>query len=130
MKILMFFCLTMLLCASSTLAEEIETLLGVSSDFEAGSLTIEVASSGCTDKGSFRLDFTQGVLTVVRVRKDTCKAMIQKTPVTFTVEEVGITSHKPFRIANPFLVNEKLAGVVVSPLKRHDTHARTGNRNG
>jgi len=121
MKIMMFFCLTILLCASTALAEELETLLGVSSDFEAGTLTIEVASSGCTDKGSFRLDFTQGVLTVVRVRKDTCKAMPEKTPVTFTVEEVGIISHKPFTIANPFHVNEKLAGVVLLPVKQHDT---------
>jgi len=120
MKIPAVFCLVLFLSVSNVLADEVEPLLGMASDFGAGTITIDVVSSGCTDKGSFRMDLTNDALTVFRVRKDTCKALPEKTAITFTVAEVGINPHKPFTIANPFLVNEYLAGMVKLPESRHD----------
>jgi len=124
MKMFAVFCLLMFLCASTALADEMEMLLGVSTDFDAGTITIDVASSGCTDKSSFRMDLTNDVLTVFRILKDTCKAMPEKTPLTFSVAEVGINPHKPFTVANPFLVNENLAGIAELPESRRDAQLK------
>ncbi len=121
MKMLSVFCMVMLVCASTVFAEEREALLGVTTDFSASTITFDVVGSGCTDKSSFRMDFSNNVLTVFRTRRDTCKAMPEKTPLTYTLDEVGINPHKPFAIANPFLANENLAGVVVMPEVRHDS---------
>jgi hypothetical protein len=125
MKVLAVCCVVMFLCASTVLADEKETLLGFSTDFAAGTITIDVVGSGCTDKSSFRMDLTNDVLTVFRVRKDTCKAMPEKAPFTYTVDEVGINPNKPFTIANPFLVNENLASIAGIPESRHDTLPKT-----
>jgi hypothetical protein len=121
MKMLSVFCMVMLVCTSTVFAEEREALLGVTTDFSASTITFDVVGSGCTDKSSFRMDFSNNVLTLFRIRRDTCKAMPEKTAVTYTLDEVGINPHKPFAIANPFLANENLAGVVVMPKVRHDS---------
>lgn len=128
MKILAVFCLVLFFIVSTVLAGEMEPLLGMTSDFDAGTITIEVVSSGCTDKSSFRMDLTNDALTVFRVRKDTCKAMPEKTAITFTVKEVGINPHKPFTVANPFLVNENLAGRMKLPESGHDSLDQSGTR--
>lgn len=97
--------------AAPALAEEerTEALLGVATDFDAGKVTFEVASTGCTGKGDFRLKRDGDTLTLLRLRRDACKAMPQRTKLDFTLEELGVTPHKPFKIANPFLVNENVA---------------------
>ncbi|MDD2335490.1 MAG: hypothetical protein PHD01_02820 [Geobacteraceae bacterium] len=129
MKVLAVFCLVMFLCPSIGLAGEMETLLGFSTDFDTGTITIDVVGSGCTDKSSFRMDLTNNILTVFRVRRDTCKAMPEKIPFTYTVNEVGINPHKPFSIANPFLVNENLAGILEIPETRYDSLPTPVSRN-
>ncbi|MDD2319126.1 MAG: hypothetical protein PHO83_03640 [Geobacteraceae bacterium] len=120
MKMVAVFSL-MLLCASTVFAEDKEVLLGVATDFSASTITFDVVGSGCTDKSSFRMDFSDKVLTVFRTRRDTCKAMPEKTSLTYTLDELGINPHKPFAIGNYFLVNENLAGVVVVPEGRHES---------
>jgi hypothetical protein len=85
-----------------------EALLGLSTDFDQGTLTIEVASSGCTGKADFRFEFSGDRLTVVRTRRDDCKAMPQKTALTFTLQEAGLTPHKPFGVVNRFIASEYL----------------------
>ena len=86
-------------------------LLGLATDFDGKTITIETASNGCTNKGSFRLDFKNNVLTVYRIQRDTCKAMPSKVKFTYSLEEVGINPHKPFPVGNLFIVNENLAGM-------------------
>jgi hypothetical protein len=112
MKTFAIFCLLFgLLGASAAFAEKSEKLLGMSTDFDGKTLTIEVASSGCTSKGSFRLDFKNNTLTVYRIDRDACKAMPSKVKFTYSLEEAGINPHKPFKVGNSFIVNENLAGL-------------------
>jgi hypothetical protein len=90
-------------------AEQPEVLLGVSLDFDKGQITLEVASSGCTKKEDFRLEYANRVLTVIRKERDACKAMPQKIALTFPLKEIGIAPHTAFRIANTFIANEMMA---------------------
>ena len=97
------------LCAASAAADEPEVLLGVSMDFGKGQITLDVASSGCTKKEDFRLEFAGNVLTVIRKERDACKAVPRRVGFTFQLKEVGINPHTPFRISNAFIANELLA---------------------
>ncbi len=88
-----------------------EKLLGLTTDFGGKTITIEVAGSGCTGKDSFRPEFKNEVLTVYRIKQDACKAMPSKVRISYSLDELGINPHHPFRIGNPFIVNENLAGI-------------------
>jgi hypothetical protein len=102
-----------LLLAGTALAagERPESLLGVVTDFDAGKIIFEVASNGCTAKKDFRCDLKDGTLTLVRVRRDSCKAMPQREKIVFTLEELGLSPNKPFALGNKLIVNENLAQV-------------------
>lgn len=119
-KLTLYSMLFILLGASAALAEQKEVLLGLTTDFDKETLTIEVASSGCTESKDFRLDFADNVLTVFRTRRDACKAMPGRLSLTYPLREAGIGPHKPFRVGNAFLVNENLAQVVDRTEQRHD----------
>jgi hypothetical protein len=105
--------LAVLLCGATAQAEEErpETLLGLTTDFDGGKITFEVASGGCTAKKDFRVKVEGGQLTLVRTRRDACKAMPSKIKIAFTLEELGLSAHKPFGVANKFIANENLAGI-------------------
>ena len=94
--------------AGAVHAEQPETLLGLSTDFDKGEITIEVASSGCTKKEDFRFELKDNVLTVFRKQRDTCKAMPKKTSFTFNLKDLGIGPHQRFRVGNLFIVNHNL----------------------
>ncbi|MBM4349013.1 MAG: hypothetical protein FJ106_03910 [Deltaproteobacteria bacterium] len=94
---------------SQTLAEGPEALLGFSTDFDKKELTIEVSSSGCTTKGDFKIHYKDNVLTVIRIRRDDCKAMPRKIGLTYTLQAIGIGPHQSFSISNRFIVNENIA---------------------
>jgi hypothetical protein len=116
MKLSITCCLLALLLAASTARAEVrEALLGLATDFSAKTVTIQVVSSGCTDRGDFRPDFSSDVLTFYRLRRDACKALPEMIGLSYTLEELGIDPHKPFRVGNPFIVNEHLAGMVSKP---------------
>jgi hypothetical protein len=102
-----------LLLAGTALAagERSESLLGVVTNFDAGKIIFEVASNGCTAKKDFRCDLKDGTLTLVRVRRDSCKAMPQREKIVFTLEELGLSPNKPFALGNKLIVNENLAQV-------------------
>lgn len=104
---MMALALVMVLCGAAWGGQP-ESLLGLRTDFDLGTLTIEVAGSGCTRKEDFRFDLAGDRLTVVRVRRDDCKAMPQKTALTFTLQEAGLTPHRAFSVVNRFIVNENL----------------------
>lgn len=102
-----------LLLAGQPLAaeERAEPLLGVSTDFDAGTITFEVASNGCTTRKDFRGDLRGETLTLVRLRRDSCKAMAQREKIVFKLAELGLSANKPFTLGNPLIVNENLAQV-------------------
>jgi hypothetical protein len=79
-----------LLLAGTALAagERPESLLGVVTDFDAGRVTFDVASNGCTAKKDFRCDLKDG-----------------------TLEELGLSPNNPFALGNRLIVNENLAQV-------------------
>lgn len=104
--------LFVLLAASPAYAEKAEDLLGLATDFDSKTLTIEVVSSGCTGKSSFRLNLNGNTLTVYRIGRDACKAMPSKVKITYSLEEVGMNPHAPFKVGNRFIVNEKLPGLL------------------
>ena len=94
-------------------AEQQEVLLGFSTDWEKGEITIEVASSGCTKKEDFRFEYKENTLTVIRKQRDACKAMPEKISLTFKLKEIGIDPNTPFRISNLFMVNGLMAGSII-----------------
>ncbi|GAB4302979.1 MAG: hypothetical protein Kow0096_24840 [Thiohalomonadaceae bacterium] len=87
----------------------VERLLGLTTDFEAGQIIFTVASSGCTERGDFRIEFRNNTLTLYRLRTDTCKAMPQRIPLAYALTELGLSPHQGFAIGNHFIVNENLA---------------------
>jgi len=97
--------------AAPAAAEQKEVLLGISTDFEKGELTLEVVSTGCTKNSDFRFEFKDNVLTVIRKERDACKAMPEKIKLTYKLAAIGIDPNKPFRVSNEFLVNENLANI-------------------
>lgn len=112
MKPSIIFCMLFIILAASTARAEFrETLLGLQTDFRAKTLTIEVMGSGCTDESYFRLEFANDLLTIYRLKRDACKAAPMKTSITYRLDELGIDPNKPFRVGNPFIVNEYLAGM-------------------
>ena len=100
-----------LLVSGAALAaeERPETLLGVATDFDAARVTFEVASNGCTTRKDFRCDRKDGTLTLVRLRRDTCKAMPSREKIAFTLQELGLSPHEPFTLGNKLIVNENVA---------------------
>ena len=102
-------CVMLFFCLIQAAAEQPEVLLGFSTDFEKGEITIEVASSGCTKKEDFRFEYKNSVLTVIRKERDACKAMPEKISLTFKLKEIGIDPHTPFQISNQFITNENIA---------------------
>jgi len=102
----------LLLAGAARAADERpEALLGVVTDFDAARIVFEVASNGCTARKDFRCDLKDGTLTLVRLRRDSCKAMPQREKIVFTLEEIGLSPSKPFALGNKLIVNENLAQV-------------------
>lgn len=114
MKKLKPFLLTVLLIATfSSFAYCVnpENLLGLKLDYEKGEITIHVVSSGCTQKNDFKFDIKSDTLTVVRIRRDECKAMGSEVQFVYTLKEAGINPNKPFIIRNKFIANMFIANI-------------------
>lgn len=103
--VLIAFAITPALAA----APQEEVLLGLATDYDKGELTIHVVSTGCTKKADFRLEFKDGVLKVLRVTPDYCKAMPEKIALVFTLRDLGIGANTAFRLANKLVANPNLA---------------------
>ncbi len=93
-------------------AEQPEVLIGISTDFEKGEITIEVVSTGCTTKADFRFEYKENVLTIIRKQRDACKAMPEKIRLTYKLQEMGINPNTPFLISNSFIVNDNITDSV------------------
>jgi hypothetical protein len=88
-----------------------ENLLGLTLDYEKGEISIHVVSSGCTQKNDFRFEMKGDTLSVVRVRKDDCKAMESEVRFTYTLKEAGINANKAFIVRNKFIANLFIANI-------------------
>jgi hypothetical protein len=88
-----------------------ENLLGITLDYEKGEITIHVVSSGCTQKNDFKFDMKNDTLSVVRIRRDECKAMGSEVQFVYSLKEAGINPNKPFIIRNKFIANMFIANI-------------------
>ena len=88
--------------------ERPELLLGLTTDFEAGHIVFEVASSGCTEREDFRGECLDSTLTLYRLRIDTCKAMPQRIQLAYSLADLGLSPNHDFALGNRFIVNENL----------------------
>jgi hypothetical protein len=111
MKLLIASLLSLALLTPAARAADTEVLLGISTDFDKQELTLQVASSGCTAKADFQLSLKDGTLTVLRTRRDECKAMESATSLTWSLKEIGIEANKPFKLGNALIANPMLARV-------------------
>jgi len=104
-------CGALALFASPAAAVQPEELLGTSLNAERKEITIDVVSSGCTQRSDFRFEMKENVLTVLRAGRDACKAMPRKTSFTYALKEAGVDPNKPFRFGNRFIANEHTANM-------------------
>jgi len=103
--------LMFMLIVPNVFGGEPENLLGVSLNFDKKEITIKVVSTGCTSKDDFQFLVKENIVTVVRKKKDSCKAMPEEVSFTFTLKEAGIDPNKPFIVANKFIVNLNIANI-------------------
>lgn len=88
-----------------------EKLLGITLDNDKSEITIQVVSSGCTQRSDFSFEMKGDTLTVVRVKKDECKAMESQIQFSYSLKEAGINPNKPFVIGNKFIANFFIAKI-------------------
>ena len=81
----------------------VETIYG--SKVDARGVTLQVASSGCTGKDSFRLTVKgspwRPKVTAMRVRPDYCTAMFRIVEFTWSYRELGLRRGASIRVMNP-----------------------------
>lgn len=92
-------------------AQETENLIGINFNFDKQEVVIKVVSSGCTGRENFKIEVINDTLTVLRVRKDECKAMEEAIDITYTMKEIDINPNKTYVIANKFISNYYIARI-------------------
>jgi len=107
----LFTTMLMLIFSPFVFSNNPENLLGLTLDYDKGEVTIHVVSSGCTQKTDFRFDMKNDTLSVVRIRRDDCKAMGSEVRFNYTLKEAGINPNKLFIIRNKFIVNMYIANI-------------------
>ena len=110
-KYLVISIVVFLLSASFAKAEVPENLIGINFNFDKQEVVIKVVSSGCTGRESFKVDIINDTLTVLRVRKDECKAMEEAIDITYTMKEIDIDPNKTYVIVNKFISNPFIARI-------------------
>ena len=110
-KALLFVVPVFFLSTSILKAAEPETLLGVSFDYGKKEITLQVVSSGCTEKSDFKFVVKNDTLTVMRIKPDHCKAMETMVSFTYSFQEAGINANTKLIVANPFIANPYLARI-------------------
>ncbi len=111
MKILIAALVSLALLTPTALAADAEVLLGISTDFDKQELTLQVVTAGCTAKADFQLALKDGTLTVLRTKRDECKAMESAVSLTWSLKEIGLEANKPFKLGNALIANPMLARV-------------------
>ena len=88
-----------------------EKLLGVSFSYAKKEITIQVVTTGCTVKADFKFSVSNNTITIIRKRRDACKAMPEGTSFTYTFPEAGLSPDKTYTIKNKFIANPNLANI-------------------
>lgn len=75
-------------------------------------LEIEVLSNGCTRAEDFRVDVRRAakrqILSLVRVKRDMCRAMARPVKIDFETERLALATQLPIQVANPILADVKV----------------------
>jgi len=95
----------MLSLSPVALAGNPEKLLGIVLDFDKQEVTIQVVSSGCTQKKDFSFEMKGDTLTIVRTRRDDCKMVETPSQLTYSLKEAGINPNKPFILRNKLVTS-------------------------
>lgn len=88
-----------------------EKLLGFSFNYEKNEVAITVITKGCTGKSDFSFTVQGKMVTVLRIKKDECKAMPEAVVLTYSLKEAGLDANKEYSVGNLFIANPNLADV-------------------
>ncbi|MCE5333606.1 MAG: hypothetical protein LLG06_03360 [Desulfobacteraceae bacterium] len=101
---LLFFLLIAWICMSHAAMEDV--LFGISINSEAGTVSIDVSSTGCTDKSYYNAALESNILTFKRIRRDECKAMPRRHTLVYTFAELGLKRNSHFQLGNPIVISD------------------------
>jgi hypothetical protein len=90
---------------------ETENILSVSFDYDKQEFRITVVSNGCTVKEDFSIQQNKNQITVVRKKKDNCKAMPEPLNISWSFKEAGIDPAGTYSIQNLFIANPNIANI-------------------
>jgi hypothetical protein len=111
MKILFLTILISLIVSTFAKGENSEKLLGLTFDYDKKEVTLQVVSSGCTQKSDFKFEIKGDSLTIIRIRPDNCKMMESIVQFTFRLKEIKIDPNKAYIILNKFIANHNIARI-------------------
>lgn len=82
-----------------------ETISAIVFNYDQEELTVTLVSNGCTVKEDFIFEQNNSMLTIVRKRKDECKAVPQAINISWTFKEAVIDLNRTYSIQNGFTAN-------------------------
>lgn len=88
-----------------------EKLLGLVFNYDKGEIALTVVTKGCTGKADFSFTVSDGTITVLRIKKDECKAMPEAAVFLYSMKELGIDPNKYYKLMNGFMANPDLANI-------------------
>lgn len=106
-----FSFLLLILFSCANVQKNTENLLGASFNYEKQEISIDVVTSGCTAKSDFNFTVSNNSITVIRNKKDECKAMPEAMKLIYSFKEAGIDSGKTYSVNNSFIANPGLAAI-------------------
>ena len=111
MKTFILFILIVFIVSPFAKCGNPEKLLGIIFDYDKGEVTLVVVSSGCTQKSDFVFEIKGDSLTVIRKKRDDCKAMESPEHFTYSLKEAKIDPNKAYVILNKFIPNFNIAKI-------------------
>ena len=106
-----FSFLLLILFSCANVQKNTENLLGASFNYEKQEISIDVVTSGCTAKSDFNFTVSNNSITVIRNKKDECKAMPEVARFFYSFKDAGINPDKTYTIINKFIANPNLARI-------------------
>ena len=88
-----------------------EKLIGFTFNYEKNEVALTVITTGCTGKSDFSFNVQGKMITVLRKKKDECKAMPEAVIFTYSLKEAGLDANKEYTVNNFFIANPNLAGI-------------------
>jgi hypothetical protein len=88
-----------------------EKLIGFTFNYEKNEVALTVISKGCTGKSDFSFSVHGKMITVVRNKKDECKAMPEAVVFTYSLKEAGLDANNEYSVNNLFIANPNMAAI-------------------